>query len=66
LDLVSQGITPGEIGYPVYILAAGVAILYAINWLGQYRAMYLLATLGGNLLRDVRKDCYEKLLIQDM
>lgn len=66
LDLVSQGITPGEISYLVYILAAGVAILYAINWLGQYRAMYLLATLGGNLLRDVRKDCYEKLLIQDM
>jgi len=28
--------------------------------------MYLLATLSGNMLREVRKDCYDTLLLQDM
>jgi ABC-type multidrug transport system fused ATPase/permease subunit len=56
----------GRIDFLIYILSTSVALFYAINWFGQYRSMYLLATLSGNMLREVRKDCYDTLLLQDM
>lgn len=66
IRFVIKLIEDGRIDYLIYILSASVALFYAINWLGQYRSMYLLATLSGNMLREVRKDCYDTLLLQDM
>ncbi|MCG3226884.1 MAG: ABC transporter ATP-binding protein [Candidatus Heimdallarchaeota archaeon] len=66
IKFVIELIEVGRIDYLIYLLASCVALFYAINWLGQYRSMYLLATLSGNMLREVRKDCYDTLLLQDM
>ncbi|MHA1668611.1 MAG: ABC transporter ATP-binding protein [Candidatus Heimdallarchaeaceae archaeon] len=66
IKFVIELVESDQIHFLVYFLSVFVAVLYALNWFSNYRSIYLLATLSGNMLRDVRKDCFDTLLSQDM
>jgi len=66
IKFVIELVESNQIHFLVYLLSVLVAVLYALNWFSNYRSIYLLATLSGNMLRDVRKDCFDTLLSQDM
>ncbi|RLE45414.1 hypothetical protein DRJ25_05705, partial [Candidatus Woesearchaeota archaeon] len=66
IKFVIQFIILSKFSYVIYLYSIAVTALYALNWYAQYRNVYYLSKLSGDMMRGIRRDCFETLLIQDM
>ena len=63
---VIEGVQNGNFDTIFYVETVVIIFLYALFWFAQFRALYYSAILTGEMLRRIRKDCFETLLRNDM